>query len=81
MKKDRASHKATLTKSTGALFSTFTANKKAQDEIDGQLTAATHVTESKTKQELSTAKDEFATKIAGLTSTVEKNKANTHTTN
>jgi hypothetical protein len=75
MKKDRASHEAALAKSTGALFSTLTANKKAQDEINGQLTAATHAAELKAKQELTAAKDEFATKIAGLTSTVEKNKA------
>jgi len=75
MKKDRASHEAALSKATDGLYATLKTNKDAQEAINGQLTAATHAAEQKAKLELADAKEMFATKIAGLTSTVEKNKA------
>jgi len=75
MKKDRAHAEEKLNKASSTLFSTLTANKKAQDAINDSLDDATHAAELKAKDELKAAKEEFVTKLGGLRQTVTDNEA------
>merc|ERR1719486_1154586 len=72
MKKDRESAEHNLAKATSGLYSTLTANLKAQDAANKRLTEATRRAKLDAAQALKEAKEGFTSKVAGLHSTVKK---------
>merc|ERR1711998_709457 len=70
MKKDRASHEASLTRETTALYDTLKKNKMAQDKANKELTEATRRVKLDAEQALKDAKDGFSVKLAALHKTV-----------
>merc|ERR1719486_624759 len=72
MKKDRESAEHNLAKATSGLYSTLTANLKAQDAANKALTEATRRAKLDAEAALKEAKEGFTSKVAGLHSTVKK---------
>merc|ERR1711998_107795 len=71
MKKDRASHEASLARETSALYDTLKSNKMAQDKANKELTEATRRAKLDAEQALKEAKAGFTEKVAALHKTVD----------
>merc|ERR1719446_432982 len=72
MKKDRASHEASLTRETTALYDTLKKNKMPQDKANKELTEATRRAKLDAEAALKEAKAGFTEKVAGLHKTVDR---------
>merc|ERR1711998_239386 len=72
MAKDRASAEHGLSKATSGLYSTLTANLKAQNAANKALTEATRRAKLDAEAALKDAKEGFTAKVAGLHKTVQK---------
>jgi len=71
MKKDRAHHERQLSKATGNLFKTLADNKKAQEAVNKQLTAATRRVKLDADQALQDAKADFTERTGALSQRVD----------